>query len=339
MPPVTKQSGLFAKYGKKLADTINKHKDDPVDFGFQRLPPGIDNGVAQLVECMFGIVEEGKQNAGEYYFRAEGVVIEPDVNNTGIPVKNKKTSIFRMVCDTKDKEGNIRDTFDDNVAWVINELKKLGGEEIDVSNPEVTAEMLKQAAPYFSFDTSAGRTSKEFPNPKTFENWRGLIPDYEPEGGAAGAGGGGNDSSGTVAGGTESGEEESVAALVEIAKNGEESEAFKAGEKLIAMAVEAGYTKEEAEAGHVTWDDVATMIATPKTGENDATAEPTVGEICKFTPHDAKGNPTKNKQKRNVVVEVEIKKVDKKGQTADLLNNTDKKTKYDKQPWTYLDRS
>lgn len=188
MPAKATKSGLISKYGDRLRKAVKDHAGDEINYGFQRLPGGITNGIAQLTECGFKQVEAGKQNAGEYYFRAAGVVLEPEeVEGKNGPerVKGRTTSIIRMVCDTKDRNGNVTQTLDDNVAWILNEMRKLGA-DIDEDSADLMEEVaaaLQEAKPYFRFRTTESPATPQFPNPRVWENWDGTkgLEDYEPE--------------------------------------------------------------------------------------------------------------------------------------------------------------
>ena len=57
MPPTVQKSGLFEKYKGNLDKSVKAHAQDETSYGFQRLPGGINNGVAKLVECKFAQVE------------------------------------------------------------------------------------------------------------------------------------------------------------------------------------------------------------------------------------------------------------------------------------------
>lgn len=196
MPPMNAKSGLAAKYGAKLDSAVQKHAGDETKYGQQRLPGGINNGIAQLKECYFKQVEAGKQNAGEYFFRAMGVVVFPKTVATAdgvVTVEGAQTSIIEMVCDTKKKDGSTV-TQEEHVANILNEMRKLGA---DTSNStaadlEDLAAALAEAQPYFKFSTSETKPTKEYPNPRVFENWHGTqgLEDYvPPEDGGANEGG------------------------------------------------------------------------------------------------------------------------------------------------------
>ncbi len=183
MPPQVKKSGLAAKYGAKLDQAIKSHAADETNYGFIRLPGGINGGVAQLTECMFGIYKPGTPNAGEYYFRAAGVVIEPKMVTTPtgeMSVAGLLTSIMHPVCDTKNSKGEVT-TQEQHIEDILNELRKLGADTAGatVSNLEDLAAACKQAMPYFRFSTtlSSGeginpKTKKPY-EPRVWENWNG----------------------------------------------------------------------------------------------------------------------------------------------------------------------
>lgn len=76
MPPIQKKSSVLAKFGPQLNQAVAEHSADPVEYGPVNLPPGINNGVAQLERAYFDVYKTG-DNTGKPYFRASGVVIEP----------------------------------------------------------------------------------------------------------------------------------------------------------------------------------------------------------------------------------------------------------------------
>ena len=127
MPAQVTKSALAAKLGARGDKAIKEHRGDATTYGLQRLPGGISNGVARLTDCKFDTVGEGKRNAGEFYFRAAGVVLEPSTNDKGVPVRGLQTSIMEMLCDTTTADGK-KTTMEDHVANILNELRKLGGD-------------------------------------------------------------------------------------------------------------------------------------------------------------------------------------------------------------------
>lgn len=187
------KSGLMAKYGAKLDNAVKKHAADPTDYGSARIPPGITNGVAKLTECTFGQVAKGKQNEGEFYFRAVGVVVEPKTVNVGgreVPVEGLQTSIMEMVCDTKTQANKVT-TQEEHIENILNEMRKLGAETEGASGSDLEelAAALKEAAPYFRFSTSQGKPTPQYPDPRVWENWYGVkgLEDYSPPDATEGA--------------------------------------------------------------------------------------------------------------------------------------------------------
>lgn len=185
MPGKVGQSKLMAKYGAKLQQAVLAHKDDPIDYGFRRLPGGLQ-GVAQLTKCEFGEVEQGKDKAGQIYWRAEGVVVECNKPE----YVGDSTSIIRTL-DEYQTSGAGRNpartvSFEENVAWVQNQLKMLAGEGAVVDDLEQMCEQLVAAAPYFKFSTTSAPVTPQNPDPRVFENWHGSkgLESYVPNGGS-----------------------------------------------------------------------------------------------------------------------------------------------------------
>jgi hypothetical protein len=185
----SKVSGIFSRYGSKAVEAFNKHKADETEYGnFGDLPPGIDGGVAQLVDCRVLEIKEGKQNAGELMFFARGIVVEPEQvedPRTGLVVriKNRNTTLSEPLFHTA---GRARETFEDHMAYVLNQLRKLGlsTEDIAATDEEFNAQLatLKESAPFFRFRTWQGPKSDQYPNPRVNHTWEGTqgLEDYTP---------------------------------------------------------------------------------------------------------------------------------------------------------------
>lgn len=187
-----KVGGLLAKYGAKLDRAVQAHATDETTYGMMRVPPGITNGIAKLVDAKFDVYKTGR-NEGEYYFRAAGVIVEPAsvvVNGVEVPCAGLQTSIMEAVCDTTKQDGTVI-TQEEHVENILNEMRKLAGPEFTEgatgADLETLAEQLKEAGPYFRFSTS-----RRAPRPGTqdtegvWENWYGCkgLEDYvPPEGG------------------------------------------------------------------------------------------------------------------------------------------------------------
>lgn len=157
MPGVKAKSGLSGRLGGKLHESVTTHREDETVYGGGGgLPGGIENGIAQIVECKFGIYEKGDYK-GEYFFYAAATVLQPKthrVKNDDVPIFGLRTQIGpEPICDTP---GKTRQTLDDHVAWVLNEYRKLGIDttQLGADDIEPTAEAIKQAGPFTRFRTS-----------------------------------------------------------------------------------------------------------------------------------------------------------------------------------------
>jgi hypothetical protein len=185
----SKVSGIFSRYGSKAVEAFNRHKGDETEYGnFGELPPGIDGGVAQLVDCRVLEIKEGKQNAGELMFFARGVVVEPEEAEdprTGLVVrtKNRSTTLSEPLFHTP---GRARETFEQHMQHVLNQLRRLGlsTEDIAATDEEFNAQLatLKESAPFFRFHTWQGPKSEQYPNPRVNHTWEGTqgLEDYTP---------------------------------------------------------------------------------------------------------------------------------------------------------------
>ena len=173
MPAKKSKSGIVAKLGSAGQAAWNKHKEDEVRYaGGEELPAGIEGGVAQLVECKFDVYKKGP-NAGEYFFHARGVILEPKEFG-GQKLEGRHTSITKPLCETEFS------SLEENIDKVMNELRKLGVDTTEVSFEDIeeVAASLKEEQPYFRFRTWKGEKTKEFPNPRLNEDWRGRC-EYE----------------------------------------------------------------------------------------------------------------------------------------------------------------
>lgn len=174
-------STLLSKLGDKARKAHEAHRYDDTEYSsFGDLPPGIKNGVAQLVDCKFVQIAEGKQGAGNYMFYAAGSVQIPKVHD-GVPIEGLRTQISCPVFDTPDRKN--RQTVADHLKWIYNELRKLGVNtaEMELDELEATVAALVEAGPYFRFKTFQSEPTPEFPDPKVQHIWLGLAENYEPE--------------------------------------------------------------------------------------------------------------------------------------------------------------
>ncbi len=176
-----------------LKDKVNKnakkHADDPIQMGRVDLPPGIRNGKATLTKCYFG-----KSDNGEFW-RAEGSVYHPQ-SHEGMKIKGLTTTRYQSL--------GVED-FDKAVAFITNELKKLGAtaEDIGERDLEEIMEELVEAEVQFVFSTTPRYAREDLEiekdengkpkkgaklKPKkgakptgAWENWNGAIEDEEIE--------------------------------------------------------------------------------------------------------------------------------------------------------------
>lgn len=366
-------TGLLAKkLGQKGQEALNKHKNDETTYGQIELPPGIEGGVAQLVDCRFGEYETG-DNKGQLYFYAAGIVVDPteftDGDGRVHKVEGQRTSIMEAVCDTPNRG---RKTVEEHMTWVLNELRKLGAttaELEDLDNLEAVCAALKEAKPYFNFRTWKGEATAQFPNPRTNHQW---IKACEWDGGTA-------DNSDVV---DESGAAEEPAkpatkpAAAPPSKKPPVKTATKAPEpepepeatttftdetpvEELVTAANAGDTDaqqmlndralaagcpEEDVTNAADWEAVAALIeaagTTAEEGGGEAEWKPEVGEIYQYKVIDPKTKKpvidAKTKKEKKAE-EVEITAVDEAKKLVNLKNLTNTKLVYKAVPWDALE--
>lgn len=177
-------SGIMQKLGQRLLKAHEEHKaDETVYSGGGELPAGL-NAIAQLVECKLDRIKPGKDNAGEYFWYAAGVVVSP-VEFAGMKVQGLRTSIMEMLCDTPKRT---RETVSDHLGHVYNELRKLGVDtsQMEVKDLEATIQALKELQPHFRFHTFKGKmqTEGEYAGkePRVNHIWDGICDYTEEEG-------------------------------------------------------------------------------------------------------------------------------------------------------------
>ncbi len=368
----TRKSGLMARLGSKGKKAFDSHKGDEtkMDAGGS-LPAGIENAVARLVKCGFGVFQKGDFK-DEYFFRAAGVILHP-AKHDGVPIEGLQTSIMEPMCKTPAKG---RKTIADHLAWVLNELRKLGIDTAELSpdDLESTCEALEEAEPCFRFRTWKGDKQTTGPykgkEPYLNEVWQGAC-DYDEDGGDSDV----DETVGPKEVETdESNEEETLAELAVRADNDDEEAQVALGEKAAAVGIDA----EEID----TWAEVAEAIEA-KEGESteeeeeeedlaslgqqaDAEDEDAIdtltakAEEAGLNPDDFPDSwadlvhalvvganidvePPERKQVRGYtpegedeVVECEVKKVNKREETCTLLN-LDDDTLYEDVSWADLE--
>lgn len=347
MPVVKGKSSIFAKIEGKLKKAIKEHAHDETKLGFVDLPPGLV-GVAQLQKLYFkeyGADVKDAKLKGQVFMRGEGVVVEVskgDKNSVGLSTKLGP----RSMCDTG--TGESAKTFDDNVTVVLNDFRALGADPDQLEAAaddlslleDIAADLVKEGV-YFRFRTRQGEATDKYPNPRTFENWLGVIRDYSPPDSSASAI---QDDTGSVeerpdvvelegdadAGqaadetATE-GDAEDLDALAEQA-DGKDKDARK---RLTELGLEVGLSKKWIEDVAKDWAAVAERIKEEQASQTDAAAlgsddaqqdepaaeyEPTKGDAVKYRgPKDKRA------------VEFEVTAVYKNSKKVDLRDLDTKK--------------
>ena len=154
MAAQTGQSSILAKLGKRGQEVAAAHATKEPELPNMGLPAGIENAIAQVVDCKFGIVEEGKPKAGAMYFMAQGIVKEPSTFK-GMTIAGRRTMIYKEIADAK---GNINEK---NMEWAQDQLKILVGKNADptmfhLDKMESTAALIRKAKPHTLFRTWKG---------------------------------------------------------------------------------------------------------------------------------------------------------------------------------------
>src|SRR5581483_3483957 len=308
MPVQKSKSSMAAELGSRLVEAAAAHQHDEVELdNFGALPEGIENGIAQVNKCWFDKYKDGDMK-GKYFFMAQASVVSPEF----VDVLDPKTKEVRKIkvagrftkigpepmCDTPKRS---RKTMEEHVAWVQNEMKKIGADPaaLGADSLEDTAAAIASSKPYISFRTWKGKPTEAFPTPRVQETWSGQC-EYD---GSVDAGAQTEESSGATANhetngaGTQHTEEaavagntfnefEDLATLVGRA-NADDTEAR---EKLQELAIANGATAKQVEAAD-SWEDVA-KLASPTTANEEEAAEapfePTVGKMFKYQPLDPK---------------------------------------------------
>ncbi len=353
MPAQSSQSKLMSKYGNRLSKAYKEHKDDEIRMGgFEQLPPGIANGVAKLTKCVIEVLPndtkatkaDGSSAKGEEQLRIVGQCVEPNsvfVNGQEVACRDVSTNFWPIpLYDSK------RNTFEQNVADAINELKKLGADFSEADDAAALIQAvadLQESKPYFRFRTSVKPALEKGKPDGVWENLigvRGLEGYVQPEsnGVADRTGGGGQ----AQTWGTQPEEQYDDQSDIRDLLKRAEAQDEKAMDRLREMAKNVGYSDEDVD-GAADWAAVVELINNPtfpaggsEAPEEPAEFEPAKEVVYKFTPRDAKGQPTKDKSKRPVVKEGECVSVDKRAKTVTLRDNADKKTLYKSVPWADL---
>jgi len=205
------KSGLAGKLATNVDSSIKEAmKNAPSSGGIIAMPGGVKQGVARLAKIGFYEYKpdtkqkkaNGQSAAGEYFFRAVGIAIEPKdtidpITNNRARVAGLQTSIMINCFDTK---GSGKDakvvTQAENMVKVVDAMRLLAGDKYMAGANKFNLEQLaagiqkvSAAKPiYFMFSTSVSdqgqinpRTGKPYP-PRVFENWHGIegLENYAP---------------------------------------------------------------------------------------------------------------------------------------------------------------
>lgn len=346
--------------GKSL---FEKHKDDEtVQINSGDLPPGIEGGIAELTTLKIGEYQKG-DNQGELYFQARGVVVYP-IYHDGIKIAGRQTMIMEPLHET---EGRTRETVEDHFEWMLNMLRLLGMDTKTMSFENMEELMEKYATHAdvkFEFRTWIAEATERYPNPRTQQQWIGMVEEenlpkdfYEATQGEA-----------EVEDNTAPNEEEEtqqeeepapaptkpkpkakkpdpepkaeeaadeisstdIAALADMADEGDE-EAQKA---LQEMALAAGIDQEAID-GAESWEAVGTELNKLRNDQAEAAdggdkPSPKRGEVYQYYPIGKNGKPLTK------AVECEVVKVDDKAETVELKNLTNPKISYKDVAWGKL---
>lgn len=212
MPPTVQKSNILAKLQGRLGGLAKKVGETPIEWGRgQDPPPGIRNGIAQLIDCRFDTYKSGDTLKGEPYWRASAVIIEPKtviVDGAEIPCAGLQTALQIPIVDRKDASGKVTSRDVDQLYTAVDEMRKLMyPQEVDskvVATEQglvLLCEAVKKAGPqtadgkpsgpFFYFSTSK-KQSREYIDAKTkekkksaegvWQNWHGRkgLEDYVP---------------------------------------------------------------------------------------------------------------------------------------------------------------
>ena len=350
------QSEFFEKMGKALQGAHEKHKmDDTGPSGFAELPGGIDNGIAQLIECKFSKYKTGT-HVGEWFFYAAGVCITPkkitvtheDGSRETIITEKGRTSILEAMCDTPESNGR-RKTLDDHVAYVYEQLRGLGviTANLELKDLENTALDLQNSKPYFSFRTWKGKKATEGlykdVEPRVNHTWLGQCEYDEDENAGAGVednsppSGNGHatlntNMSASPGGFTEIANEQDLDAMAQQAQDGDTD----VQEQLKEMATELGVWKQVDNADD--WIKGVEVIKKAKqkgmkslTDETPDDINPQVNQTYRYKPVGKKGVRAKKSEECNVI------KVDRKARRVDLESLENAGQKFTNVSWDDLE--
>lgn len=168
--------------GKISRSAFEKHKSDPTAYADMRVPPGIEAGVAELIECTIKTYEDGKDK-GKPYFLKGGVVRHPKEHDN-LRVDGIQFYKREPLYDTPDAQGeNARKTEDEHVAYMLNDLRVLGldTDELQLEDLEGAMEELKNSRVFFRFRSWIGTKSFRGRPPTPQVTWLAVEPNYQED--------------------------------------------------------------------------------------------------------------------------------------------------------------
>lgn len=173
--PATKSASPAAEIAKKLSGSFNKTKSNETKVFSGNLPGGINGGLAEFGGGKLDYYKEGL-NKSKPYMSLFGIVRAPK-EHVGMQTRIRVDLFAKGQGDKSKSE-------EEMVDIALNELRKLG---IDTSalNPEDWQDAIDSKAKegvVFRFSTSQSAPTKQYPNPRIWENWNGTIESYESNG-------------------------------------------------------------------------------------------------------------------------------------------------------------
>lgn len=177
------KSGLLAKISQRAKQANAEVAKTPINYGNPTLPPGINNGIAQLDRAWLGEYKEGDLK-GQVFFMAMGSTRLP-THHDGVSVLGMKTTIGPIpLCDTPN--ASTKKDFKSHYNDMLDEICKLG----DIKKEDLVAELekdmgylekvlgtLSRLRPCFRFRTWAGKKQTTGPyagrEPRTVHEWNG----------------------------------------------------------------------------------------------------------------------------------------------------------------------
>jgi hypothetical protein len=338
--PAKQAAGLASRLGAKMAQAHEAHRGDPIKLdGGERLPAGIEGGIAELDKIYFGIFKDG-DNKGKDYFTASAVMQEPEYftppGGSPIKVRGMPTRLFPIpLCDTPKHPNENKRSFDYWYGEMLQVLKKLGVNTATIGPNELEStvaalqSMADQGQLHFKVRTWKGEPTDEYPNPRVNEVW-GMRVDYTPGEPSQGVqdGTGGTSPTTTATG---AGEEPDLDALAQeadanLAAGGNGG---LASNRLQELALAAGISVE-------TFNDApsyAAVVGMMRSGTTEEAADDTM----EWKPEVGTVYGYKDPKQKGKKIEVVCKSVDEAASTADCQDNANKKRMLKAIPWDVLD--